>query len=585
MLVSLLLAQREAAGEGVAQRDLATEIEGTFQAHYLASEFEAAEEGLLALIQECDASCSRSDLAKAWMYIGIVRGNGTRDLDAAQAAFEQALALDPQVQLDASVASPATIRRFAKAGGSVDTSSLPEPEPEAARAKPHSESELRALARRAGLVCGSTPSRLQTRRSLPVWCEARDSFRRVTLRYLAFNADGWVSIRMNKAQGQFRATIPCSANQFAGPLQYFITVTNRQGGLIATLGNLREPITVQVAENVELPPPAFPGESAPERCPVQETCPPDFPGCDDGSAAARGDADWGEPCDSPLGCKAGLSCIAGACEVSPNCDVDTDCESGICLDHRCEPIARAMPRHSEARSFVGVHFVADFGAVGGSDVCSTQDTEFDCSVSQTGQAYPGPLPGDIALQPGEPGDPYPGSSIGGAAGGTLRVLLSYDRVVLSKLTLGGRIGVAFNAGSSGTGSSAFLPLHLEARASYWLFGTEHARVQPFIFVAGGMAQVNLHKEITVRDCSTQPTRQAFEDCIQAEGNYEEPPPDLPALRLTARRELGRGFGSLGVAAFVPVFGDFGVVPAAQASFMFPVFGFVFQPSLGAMVAF
>src|SRR5690606_15127636 len=104
-----------------------------------------------------------------------------------------------------------------------------------------------------------------------------------------------------------------------------------------------------------------------------------------------------------------------------------------------------------ARSFFGLHVAADLGPIAGTDVCSTQDAEFECFDVNTNEPYPAPLPEQIALSPGEPGDPYPGASVGGVARGSLRVLLSYDRVLLPKVSLGGRLGVAFNGGPSRPG--------------------------------------------------------------------------------------------------------------------------------------
>jgi hypothetical protein len=171
------------------------------------------------------------------------------------------------------------------------------------------------------------------------------------------------------------------------------------------------------------------------------------------------------------------------------------------------------------------------------------------------------------------------------ARGSLRVLLGYDRVVLPKLSLGGRVGVAFNGGPSRVDEPEFLPLHLEGRVSYWLFGTERRRARPFFYVAGGLAQVDLRKELVVHDCSTQATRRRFQDCLNAEGDFETLQSGLPEVHVTATRKLGRGFVSAGVAVFVPVFGSMGLVPAASAWLMFPQVGFVLQPSLGLMVGF
>src|SRR6186713_598025 len=202
---------------------LSAQIEAVFQENYLATEFDAAEAGLLALIQGCDASCARKDLARAWMYIGIVRGGGRQDAEGAKEAFEQALALNPKVELDARVANPETAAFYVAAGGKAP--GVAPAKPAVKPDEPRPEAELRAEAARAGLVCGPQSSSLQTRRALPVWCETSSRSARVTLRYYAFNADDWVSVRMNPVERRFQVEVPCDATEFAGPLKYFVTVT------------------------------------------------------------------------------------------------------------------------------------------------------------------------------------------------------------------------------------------------------------------------------------------------------------------------------------------------------------------------
>jgi hypothetical protein len=577
---SASLAAQEAQG-------LAERVKTAFQTHFLVTDFDAAEGELLTLIQDCDASCPRSELARAWMYIGIVRGSGRQLAEEAKQAFEQALALDPKVGLDTSVATPETVLWFAEVGGKVEAQRLAEAKhattPEPVRVR--SEAELRQVAARAGLVCGPKLSELQTRRSLPVWCEARDNFWRVTLRYLGFNADGWVSRRLDQIGPRFQGEVPCAVTEFAGPLKYFVTVTDRSGGLVATLGSIKEPISVEVAEQVSGPPPAPPGSKPAERCAEQETCPPDFPGCDDGrDVTARGTLDWGQACEQSRQCKPGLMCLAGLCEPSPECDVGSDCESGICRDRRCELGQLEAARQRPLVSYVGVHFAADLGPVAGDNVCSASNAEFAC-FTRDGRAYPAELPERLAVEPGEPGDAYPDASIGGFASGSLRVLLSYDRLVSGELSLGGRLGVAFNGAPTQVDEPAFLPVHVEARASYWLFGTEHVGLRPFVALAGGLAQVDLRKNLNVYDCSSESTRSDFEDCLNGAGDYETRPAELPRLRVSAARKLGRGFLSASAGVWVPVFQNMGVVPALSALIMFPEVGFVLQPSVGVGVGF
>jgi hypothetical protein len=68
------------------------------------------------------------------------------------------------------------------------------------------------------------------------------------------------------------------------------------------------------------------------------------------------------------------------------------------------------------------------------------------------------------------GDIYRGSGNqlqGGVGLATKRILLGYERVLGENLTVGAKLGFAFGGSPKAPGGSAFLPLHAEARGSYW----------------------------------------------------------------------------------------------------------------------
>ena len=97
-----------------APRDKAAndKIDQAINQHYLATEFDQAEALLLGTVQACADKCSNSVKAKAWMYVGVVRGSGKEDQAGALEAFQQAVALDPNVPLDEALATPATKQTF-----------------------------------------------------------------------------------------------------------------------------------------------------------------------------------------------------------------------------------------------------------------------------------------------------------------------------------------------------------------------------------------------------------------------------------------------------------------------------------------
>jgi hypothetical protein len=59
-----------------------------------------------------ERSCPSWLLAWTWMYLGIVRGSSAAGLDGARDAFDRALALDPEVVLDAALATPEVRNAF-----------------------------------------------------------------------------------------------------------------------------------------------------------------------------------------------------------------------------------------------------------------------------------------------------------------------------------------------------------------------------------------------------------------------------------------------------------------------------------------
>jgi len=110
-----------------APRDTAAnqKIEEAINTLYLATEFDKAEALLKGVLEACEDRCSPLVKARAWMYVGIVRGSGKQDIPGAQEAFQQALALDPNVKLDDALATPAVRQAFSAAAAALGQSVPP----------------------------------------------------------------------------------------------------------------------------------------------------------------------------------------------------------------------------------------------------------------------------------------------------------------------------------------------------------------------------------------------------------------------------------------------------------------------------
>lgn len=533
--------------------------------HYLATRFDEALATLGEAIEDCEQKCSAPTVARLWMYVGLVNGSGRADQAAARQAFDRALALDRDVSLDERFSTEETERSFRDAGGKAPIEAAPTPMDATKLCTPH---ELDVL----------------TRSPVPVSCRAGRQVGSMTLRYLPFRGDEWITLEMKRVGEEFRATIPCSATEHAGTLSYYVLVSDEAGDLLDAIGSKTKPLTLQVDAKTKAPAPSFPGEPAPARCAAEEICPPDFPGCVGDDGARRGGRDWQESCNSNTECRAGLLCRSGRCEVAPSCDIDSDCETGLCKDGRCDlPVGGQLEKPAPKNHRLALSFAVDVGFVGGRDVCTAADSDYECFERGSHEAYPAELDDAIRLSPGEPGDPYPGARMNpGATIGTRRLLLEYAWIVSPNLSLAGRVGWAFGGGPATPGSPGFLPLHAEGAVSYWPLGVR-SLVQPRITLAVGLAQVDLAGKVTVRDCSASQTRAAFEACIRGDQNVD--PEELPEVKLEAYRKLGRGFVGLGGGVVVALLGSSFAEAGLRAMLLLPEAGFVLEPSVGAGYTF
>jgi hypothetical protein len=499
---------------------------------YLQMNFGQAEAELIDVIERCEEQCRKTTLAKAWMYIGIVRGSGKEDQHGARDAFDTALRFDKRVALDRALATSVTKKTYedARRGRPKPPARAAERDEPSASEPLGDEPEAPAPAQ-GGLSCTPDDRIVQTRRPVPIECRAEGEAAKLNLRYREHRGAPWKSMAMARRTGSFRAQIPCGATMDSGTLEFYVVAVNAAGEPLDMLGRESAPeqITVDPGSSNA---PAFSGEPTPERCEEKTLCPPDFPGCVD--------------------------------------DVTADDDD-----------AERSPTHSTHR--IGLHFAADVGFIQGSNVCNAENTNFECFASGAEAPYPAELPAAVSGQPGELGDAYPGTGISsGAAMGTMRALLSYDHALGERISLGIRLGYAFGGGPATLGGRSFLPVHDEGRAHYWLRALSTTGWHPYLHVGGGLAQVDIKKgDVTVRDCSQESVRQAFLDCIAATNAYDSAnAPQLPTRTLDAYRKLGNAFVTAGGGVLLPLGQSTALQLNLNAMFMLPSSGLVLQPSLG-----
>ncbi len=554
-------------------------IDEAINQHYLMMELDKAEAILTGVVQACADKCSPQTKAKAWMYVGIVRGSGRGDQAGAGEAFATAKAFDPGVQLDAAIATPETKATFDATGGGSAAAPAETPvatAPAAAEAVP------------GDMDCTPTVRELETNRPLPVSCTTTEEDATVVvLHFQEFGASDWSKITMKKAGEFWQAEIPCSATATAGPLSWFVTAEDSDGELWDSLGSRNQPVVMDVKAQVASAPPSFPGQEAPVKCASASAadCPPDFPGCDTG-AQQCGDKDWGASCNNSTECKCGLLCVDGACETAPSCDTDSDCDSGACVDGYCSAPGGEVeaPTGPYKKNWLGIDVGYDLAIFGGTDVCysGTQDAQhFKCFTGD--QAYPlrNPDTGDAVE------NPYPGTGIGtGVAPAGIRIMLAYEYAMSPNFTLGARAGYAINGAPED-----FFPIHGELRASYYFgSGLSGSGIRPYVFAGGGVAQVDGKVSADVLNCplgefgTWNPGTGTTDRC---DPNATDPSvrPELEAdsrqnLTVDVYKQMGIGFVAVGGGMVFAFTDNLGIKANVNGMVMLPKTGFVIEPSLG-----
>ena len=541
-------------------------IDEAINEHYLATDFDKAEGVLTGTVQACGDKCSPQVIARAWMYVGIVRGSGKNDQAGAKEAFQKAIASDPQVKLDAALATPETQKTFDTSGGAGGSAGPSEPTPtEKAPASGGDEEGP------GGMKCTPDAMEVQTRRPIPVECVSDQEAASVELRYKPFGGE-WKTIRMTKKGDAFRGEIPCNDTKSAGDLKAYARAKDASGETIDNWGSKNKPVNYTMGESVTGEPPAFEGEKAPDRCADSSECPPDFPGC--GAGVKHGNKDWGQACDNSTECKEGLQCGDGTCEAAPSCETNADCESGICSDNKCSVgDAGGAPHGKLKKNWLGLHFAQDIAIIGGTDVCSDdarKNQGFSCFPEGTDTEYQG--------------QPFPGAGISsGTVIATRLLLVSFDHAFTPNITLGARVGFAFSGGPPANGNK-FLPFHGELRVSYWFGKSPLAKkgLRPYVHLGGGIAQVDGRVKVTVADCEPIMNNNVYNACVKGDPSVKAATTGVP---MDVWRKMGQEFITAGGGAMYAFTENIGAQLNLNLMIMLPTSGVVLQPSIGAVYGF
>lgn len=551
------------------------QIDGAINTQYASADIDLAEKSLLGIVERCKGSCSQAVIARAWMYVGIVRGSGRDDVAGATQAFTRAKTADPNVKLDELFATDVVKKVFEQV-------QVPEGETmplmEDIRDRAGDEVEV------SSIECSLNVTEVETQRPIPISCRVPRGSSSVVLSYRHELSTRWRQITLKPAKGAWQGEIPCSDTAQVGVVGYHVQSLDAQGTPVDSLGDEQDPREFALVFETEQAPPSLPGQPAPKSCrPVKKPAP-----------AGPKLGSYGDACGDTSECQGGLTCEEGKCTSLVTCDSDSECFAGTCEDGVCqvpqddcdEEEGEECERESRApANWFGVQGAVDFAMLSGTGVCGLNaDAAFSC-FGADGLPYGG-----------LPNRNFSGDIEGGFRTATARVMISYERALFSMLSLEARLGFAFGGGpeskeSQNGDGSTFRPYHAEGRVKIYFTqvyrddGRGLDGPSGFVMIGGGMAQVDPMVSVPVGECRIESPPGSIQitpaenACLQSENQvYENVEVDvykrLGLGMVTAGGGLRWGFGKH-VAA----------VASVNVQVLLPATGLTLSPSLGVMAGF
>lgn len=531
------------------------------ETEFLNANFDGAEKKL----QEANKACGEKDCtpkikAQVLVHLGIIQVNLGKAGDA-EKSFVEALKIDSSVTPEADFSSPDVTKTFeaakAKAGGAGPAKTGEG----GGETPPAAEGELNHTPVTEQMV--DTP--------IPLWVEVPEGMKigKVIVMYRPFGAEEWKKLELKKMKGGFGGQIPCDDVGTTGDLKYYIKGLDPGGDPVAEVGNKNKPNVTKVKNQLDGEPPHLPDAAPPAKCQSKGTCPPDFPGCQEQKCGKGG---WGATCEKSKDCQCGFHCQKAEGKDEGTCEEGAEGGGGEEGGGE-EPGAAPLKRN-----WVSLAISPDLAIISGDDVCgqaSQRDNGYSCFRADDKQYHGSPLPNA-------------GNAIaGGIAPSTIRILAGYDRLFGKNYMLGVRLGFAFNGGPKPDGGNAFLPLHAEARFTYWIGKNPTTRIgfRPFAFIGGGMAQVDTKVDVSVKesvDCGTAGT-QGYCPVLDNNGNVVQYNPQ--GQTVSAWKKSGQQFVGLGGGVMYAFNARSGITGSVKYMQMFPTSGSILSPEIGYMMAF
>ncbi len=557
------------------------QIDDAINNHYASADIDKAEKKLMEVIKACGSKCSPTVTARAWMYVGIVRGSGRDDAAAAAEAFKTAKAADPNVKLDDLFATDLVKRVFEQAAGPTPaTAAAPMPLMEDIKSRGALPEEVTSI------TCSLQVTEIETQRPIPLACRTAPGANSVVLAFPPHITTPRHPQPQTKQGQDWVGEVPCTDTAQIGVLQYRLQALDAQGKQVDGLGTEQDPLELNLVETTQAAPPSLPNQPAPATCRPPKKV----------EAAGPKLGSYGDACNDAAQCQGGLSCIAGKCAADVRCESDSECVSGSCVDNMCvsgreDCEGGDCPKENRApMNWFGLQGGLDFAMMSGNQVCG-RDADVSYSCFEDGNPYRG-----------VPNQNFAGNIDGGFKTATTRVMLSYERALSGLFSLEGRFGFAFNGGpesskSEGGDSSKFVPFHAELRAKLYFTrvyrsdGRGLKGPSGFFMAGGGVAQVDPHVSVPVAECRQTGLNTAFvpgapNEITQAEDLCARSDNRALAVKdVDVYQRLGRGFATAGVGFRYGIGKHVAAIAAVNTQFLLPSFGITLSPSLGVSAGF
>jgi hypothetical protein len=267
-------------------------------------------------------------LARTFLNLGVVHVGGLQDNGQGLTYFMQALEIDPNIQLDPLTSTPdiqtvfnlarQRVGRGASGGaggggaGGGGTGGGGAGGGGTGGGGTGGTGGGRPVARPTAGNIPHTPIPEQlSQTAVPIFLEvpAEADVGSVFVFYKTRGMRDFRRAQMQRMTGGFGFEIPCS-EVYEPKVEYYIVVYASDNTPLGFAGTQQQPIEVPIVTSRSHPEPALPGRPPPQRCSLDDECPPGMAGC-----SGRGSAGMGDPCRSNRDCSEGLVCEDDLCSL------------------------------------------------------------------------------------------------------------------------------------------------------------------------------------------------------------------------------------------------------------------------------